>query len=305
MKYKNIFWGIILILIGSLFVLKNTGLIYFNWSVIIRLWPLILIVWGISILPIKNYMKLILSFLIIILSFVLVNSFHHYRHNHFHKNFIIDKEIIIKEKDYKKQKIEILYDSTITNAVLKFDAAMGNFIIADTTDKMIVVNKKGNSEDYKMSSKTVDSLQTIKIRPKNSAVTISNKHNNVSVNLNTNPVWDLDFDMGAADIVFDLSMFKTKNIKIDAGASSIDIKLGDKYKNTKLDVDAGVSSILIQIPKKSGCEVKVNTVLSDNNLQGFKKIKKHIYRTDNFKNSNNKIFITVDAGVSSFNVRKY
>ncbi len=305
MKYKNIFWGVILILIGSLFVLRNTGLIYFNWSVILRLWPLILIVWGISILPVKDYMKLILSFLIVILSFVLINNFHHHHYNHFHKNFVIDKEIIIDKNDYKEQKIETLYDSTITNAVLKFDAAMGDFIIADTTDKMIVVNKKGNTEDYKMSSKTVDSLETIKIKPKNSAVTINNKHNNVSVKLNPNPVWDLDFDMGAVDIVFDLSMFKTHNIKIDAGVSSIDIKLGDKYKNTKLDIDAGVSSILIQIPKKSGCEVKINTVLSDNNLQGFKKIKKHIYRTDNFENSNNKIFINVDAALSSFDVRKY
>lgn len=59
MSYRKIFWGVMLVLIGTLFILKNVGVIFFDWVTIWRLWPLILILWGISLIPVKDYLKLI------------------------------------------------------------------------------------------------------------------------------------------------------------------------------------------------------------------------------------------------------
>ncbi len=44
-------------------------------------------------------------------------------------------------------------------------------------------------------------------------------------------------------------------MKLDMGAASLDLKLGDKYPKTIVDIDAGASSIEIMIPDSSGCEI--------------------------------------------------
>jgi hypothetical protein len=58
MKFRNIFWGIILIFFGMLFTLENLHVLDFDWYNMWRLWPVIIILWGISILPVKDVIKI-------------------------------------------------------------------------------------------------------------------------------------------------------------------------------------------------------------------------------------------------------
>jgi uncharacterized integral membrane protein len=46
MENRNIFWGVLLVAIGGLFILDNVDLINFSFSALISLWPLLLIAWG-------------------------------------------------------------------------------------------------------------------------------------------------------------------------------------------------------------------------------------------------------------------
>lgn len=46
-KHKdNLIWGLILVIIGAIFLLENVG--YDAWRAFFKLWPLILIFWGAS-----------------------------------------------------------------------------------------------------------------------------------------------------------------------------------------------------------------------------------------------------------------
>lgn len=42
----NLIWGIILIVLGGIFLLENAGID--AWKILFKLWPLILIFWGAS-----------------------------------------------------------------------------------------------------------------------------------------------------------------------------------------------------------------------------------------------------------------
>ena len=75
MKFSNLFWALILIAIGLLFLFSNFGWVDFNWSSIWRLWPLVLIFWGISILPVRDLVKSILVIGIIAISFIFFKVF--------------------------------------------------------------------------------------------------------------------------------------------------------------------------------------------------------------------------------------
>ncbi|MDR1792139.1 MAG: DUF5668 domain-containing protein [Bacteroidales bacterium] len=75
MKYKNIFWGILLISIGVLFVLKALNIIAFTWGNVVSLWSLLLIWAGVCVLPLKDIVKLLLSLLILGVGIVLLVRF--------------------------------------------------------------------------------------------------------------------------------------------------------------------------------------------------------------------------------------
>ncbi len=319
MSYKKLFWGILLVIIGILFILKNTGLIFFDWWTIFRLWPLILILWGISLIPIKDSVKLILTLVTIALAFLLMTKFDKRERpfwqwnrdrddwSYQYKFDDDDDSTTYSEFEGSFQELFQAYDSTIQTAKLSFDAAAGDYKISDSllTDKLLLFRKKGNIGNYSMTSDDEAGRRNIRLKIDDSRVRIKNHGNIVQMYLNPNPVWDFDFDIGAANINFDLSKFKVAKIDLDGGASAISLKLGDKAVRSNVSIDAGAASIDIEVPSSSGVEVKTETVLSSRNLPGFKKISNGLFRSDNYATSASKIFIEIDAGVSSVNVKRY
>lgn len=298
MSYKKIFWGVILITIGVLFILKNLDIVYFSWVAIWRLWPVLLILWGIAIIPVKNWMKLVLSVVAIALAFSFVSHRHSFTHEfRIHKFF--------DESKWEDQQITVPYDSIVPEAKLKLDAAAGNFKINKITDKLIEFNKYGSLGNYSLTCKDDDNGKTIKIKLENTIINMGRKSDKVDIQLNQHPVWDFDLDIGAAVFNLDLCEFKVQNLDIDGGAASIRIKLGDKHHTTKLNIDTGASSIRIRVPETSACQIKSTTVLSSRSFHGFNKIKEHTYQTSNFDDSDNKIYIEIDAAVSSLKVIRY
>jgi len=321
MSYKKVFWGVILIFIGTLFILRNMGIVFFNWRMIFHLWPLLLILWGIAIIPIKSIYKLIISFVIVILTLFFVNNNNnYYRGHHFPWSYSFnysdndfDEDFDEDSLDYQQesnQKMIVDYENT-EYAHLNFDAGAGIFTINESTDEYLAVfYRTGNIGRYSMKSYTEDNEQYIKYHLKDTKLNIKrirNKEYNNKVNLllNEEPIWDFDFDIGAAEINFDLSKFKVKNIDIDGGASDITITLGDNYKDTKIDIEAGVSNINIRIPKSSGCIVHTQTFLAGKQLDGFNKIKRGKYETNNIKTATNIIKIEMEAAISNLEIERY
>ena len=312
MSYRKIFWGVVLVLIGILFILKNVGVIFFDWRTIWRLWPLILILWGISLIPVKDYLKLIFSVVAIGVSVILVSTFDksgYYSfgwdgNNHrYEKNWEDDNW----KEGTAEQELFQTYDSVIQRVELNLEAAAGDFRMSDDTpdDKLLTFWKKGNIGNYSMTSQDDSTTRVINLKIEDSQVKFHNKGMQVKLGLNQKPVWDMNFDIGAASIDFDLSNYKVGKLSIDGGASSIDIKLGDLSDLTEVDIDAGASSIDIQIPESVGAELRTETVLSSRNFQGFKKISQGLFRTDNYDKSTKKITVDIDAGVSSVDINRY
>jgi hypothetical protein len=299
MKYKNIFWGIVLIAIGVMFILKNMDVINFNWVMLFQLWPLLLIFWGISLIPVKDYIKFILMLVSLVIGLWLVNYYKSdiYFGWHFNKN---DKE------KWTEQNISESYDSTITHATLKMDAVAGNFKIMGKTDKLIDFESKGNIGDYKMLVSNEDSNKVVKIGLETNVIRINNKDkgNDTRILLNSNPIWTLKFEAGASDVDFDLTDFKIEKIKFEGGASSIKLKVGNKLSLLNIDIEAGASSIKISIPKESGCEFRGDNVLSSLHVENFTKIN-DVYRTADFEKAANKIYLNIDAAVSKLSIERY
>lgn len=313
MNFKKIFWGVMLVLIGTLFILKNLGVIYFTWHTIWRLWPLILILWGISLIPVKDYLKLIFSVVAIALSVLLVQKYDktgYYNFGWRDSDRGRNREQFDRDDwndTSETQELFQPFDSAINRVELKLDAAAGEFRLEETApdDQLLTLFKEGSVGNYSMTSQDEYDVRTIELKIRESNAKIRTRGNRVKLGLNTTPVWDFDMNIGAASIDFDLSNYKVGEIDLDGGASAINLKLGDRSDYTKLDIDAGAASIDIKIPESAGAELKIETALSSKNFPGFKKIEKGLYRTENYESAAKKIEIKIDAAVSSLNINRY
>lgn len=306
MKFRNIFWGIILILIGVLFILQNLNVIDFEWVRLWRLWPVLLVLWGISILPANNWIKS--GLLVVVLAgsvYFMLDRTIDWRADHKyikHFNFELDENDNVINQDFS-----IPYEDSVPNAYLQFDAAAGSFYISDTTTDLLSFTKRGRGGKYKYAVKRSEDKASIYIDREGDNINFNseNKSSKIKLALNKEPVWDVELDIGAAKLDFDLSEFKVKKLDLDGGAASFEIKLGDKYPKTNVNIDAGASEIVLKVPSTSGCDLNLSTVLSGKTIKGFEKVDHGHYRTSNFEEAENKIYLSVDAAISSYTITRY
>lgn len=308
MSYRKIFWGLLLVLIGVLFILKNTGVLFFTWHSMWQLWPVILILWGISLIPVKDWIKLVLSLVTIVITFFAVQQYSpkdnhkwdfEWNDNNNRNNDDEDSNTV-----YNNMMTED-YDSLTKFAELKLNIGVGKFSIKDTTAYLIEVKHDNDNANYSMTAKSEDSLTTIDLSLEKGEFNDGNVRNNVNMKLNPNPIWDLDLNVGAAEVNFDLSGFKTRNLKIQGGASDIDLKIGAALPLSDVKIEAGAASITVRVPESAGCEIISNTFMASKDFKGFTKIANQKYQTPNFASSTNKIMINLQAGVARVDVVRY
>ena len=72
MKYKHIFWGLLLIITGTLSILRTMEVICFSWWDALSFWPLILVWTGIKLLPVKEGWKALFALLVLALAVLLL-----------------------------------------------------------------------------------------------------------------------------------------------------------------------------------------------------------------------------------------
>lgn len=306
MKTKNIIWGFILVLIGVLFILKNLDIIYFSWYSLWKLWPLVLVMIGVTILPVKDGIKVALAIIVLIAAAFFLVYYPDFGHRN-NDTSISNSQDNNSSNDTEEidQRIFEAYDSTITEANLTFDAAAGDFTINQSTDDLFEFEKDGNLGRYTYSIKELGPKREISIELEKGHIINADLKNKVTIKLNPNPDWDVKVDVGAANIELDLASFKIRNLNIDGGASSINLRLGTLQAESKIKINSGASSITIKIPREFACEVNTSTVLSSKDLEGFNKVGNGTYVTPDFSEKAKNIVIDIEAAVSSLTVERY
>lgn len=312
MKQSNLFWGGLLVTLGALFILKNIGIVYFNWMSIFSLWPMLLILLGVTLLPIKNSIKTVLTLVLLLATVAMIfTKTNQWTHNY---SFKVDQwddwetEVYSeRENNYETsdQYFYEPYDSEIKEATINIDAVAGEFLIRNDCEYLMDFQQDGNVGPYTFSTNKNGDHQTLTLDIKKRHYRTRGLDNEVEIQLNPNPIWNFNVNSGAASVDLDLTKFKTALVDIDGGASAVYLRIGDKHDKTKVYINSGVSSIEIYIPEESACEINTDTFLASRSFDNFEKIRRGLYKTSNFEESKNKIYITIDAALTSLEVVRY
>ncbi len=310
MKTKHLFWGFLFITVGILILLNNVTSFTLYWFDIWKYWPFLLILIGISLLIKSTFLRgtiaSIAAIIIGISLFAMLKSGWGFFQNDVFSG--MHHGINIKgwdDNDYEERNFVEDFNNKIKTASLDLKASVGSFKIADTTSSLFAATAKGYGDRFNLSSEIDSDNAKLIFGSDKKIVIFGRSKNKVDISLNKKPVWNLNFDIGAASSEFDLRPFKIKDVDIDMGAASLKIYLGDLEDTTNVEIDAGASSIEISVPENSGCELKADVTLSSKRFDRFNKIGDDLYRTENFDSAAKKIFLKIDSGVSSVRIKRY
>lgn len=314
MKSKKIFWGIILMFFGTLLLLENFNIIEFAWSQIWRFWPVVLILIGVNIISAKTNPKigipLVALFTIIVLGILTYKGLQTPTEK---QNCNLDffgnnaDEDIDEPNTKKLTKYTEDYDTRYNTATLIINGAAGSFNINNSTNQLFEANVKGLFKKFMLKKTESDTGVTLELNNNKSGNNTfkSNRLSDIEMALNANPIWNIEANIGAGEMVLDLTNYKVSNAKLKGGATAFEITLGNKYKNTNLVAETGVSSVEIKVPESSGCQIFVKSGLSSKDFEGFTNFGKGLYQTPNFNKASNKINISLKGGLSRLEVIRY
>ncbi len=302
MKFKSgqLFWGFLFLTIGVLFFLDKNDFQLLIPSEISSYWPLLIILWGVAIIVKGTILKPIVSaisgaFLGIFL-FGSIFGFEHFPNNQDE----IEREITTAAfyEDYR---------DSIEYATLSLRTGASKIKVGGITDKLISGSSSGTFNSFNFKTRYRDNSARIVLRHSKDEIDLfgDNNYRNLDFSLNQNPIWNIDLKVGAATIKMDLSEYKVSKFNIKTGATTTDLKLGDREETIKVNIEMGAATMKISIPKESACQIKGDMIMVVKDLEGFEDIGKKRYQTENFNSAQNKIFINFDGGVSTLKVKRY
>ncbi len=299
MNSSKMFWGSFLVTIGLLFILVKYELINSSFDFVWNIWPLIFVFWGLGLIFKQSFVKPIVSSFSGIFTAILIYGIIF--------SLLCSVNFEINGNDTFSQNYSKEFDTNTKVVNLTLDAGLGSFTIADSTSNLIDANSSGLFGQYDYNFFKDSSVANIDINlDADDFHFLKNKiKNHLSIKLNTNPVWNFRFNVGASKNILDLSSFKVNELSIKTGVSNSKIKLGDKSEETNVDIEMGVASLNLEIPKNVGCKIESDLSLVNKNFDGFTKTEDGVYETENFVKTKKKIFINVKGGVSSLNILRY
>jgi len=330
MRNDKIIPGVILVLIGGAILLANYGYLHFHWWNIFRLWPIFLVIGGINLLFAHNKSPWasILKISVVVLGFALVlfgnfgdrysfwpgSHFGWHNHNNDNDNDNSDDnddDDSDNNKGDTKAAINGVfndpYNASIKVARLNVSGGATSYYLSGTTDQLFSAATRDNANRYALlTSKDDDSVSVVSFHMKDrNGINFDSDKSRADFSLNTNPIWEIHADAGAAKLDFDLSKFKVRELKLNGAAGSFHIKLGDPLAETNVEISNVASDVSILVPQGAACSIETDSGLSDNHFEGFNKTDDDNYETAGFATAKTKIHIHIKGLVSGFKVDRY
>lgn len=295
---RNITLGVIIILIGILWLLRNFNVFSFSISTFFlalsSLWPLLLVGIGLSILLKENHILRSIVWLLIFLTILLYGIFgidnglspkygynlpNNYTENH---NYNLSKQ-----------------DETELGQ-LNMTLGAGEIRLSSTDENLVQL--QSNIPDLQYDHKLDNNQQkaTIDISKREYVFSAKNTHRFCFVELHEDVTWEMDLKLGAAKADLNLTDLKVNNIDLDVGAADLKLSLGSKSSLGEININAGASDLDIYVPQDAGLRIKLESALSSNNIESLGLVKKGDYfESADYESQTNKYNLTIKMGVGN------
>ena len=314
MNKEKFGWGVVLLFIGSILLLDNISNIDFHWQSVFHMWPIVLIVIGINFLVPRRGIGSLITIVVTVLavSFLTYQGIRPSTGSHWTEEEL-DWDMAEPQDQQEPAKgvsgtFTHDYDSTITEAYLSIHGGAIAYEITDPTNQLFRAQAINTLGSHHLTNTTNGHSAHLVFSMKNSRNndwdTDGNK-NETSIQLNANPVWHINLEMGAGSADFDLTHYKVSSLTFEGGAASFHARLGMPLQETTINTESGIADIELEIPNAAACRIVIDSGLSSKDFPGFSKQDDGSYTTDNFTETTNHFTVHLKGGLSSFSVKRY
>jgi hypothetical protein len=266
MSRHNMFWGIILILVGLIFLADT----FAGVSIAIRLlWPLLIIAAGVYVILGSSWGA---------------------------SNRMESHKVSVPLDDAKSAFIKLEHGAGLVR--ISGGATKGN-LLSGTFDAMQLDSRKSGSKmDVRMRTSMEDSF--FWIFPWN----WHRGRREWNFALSPEIPLSIKFETGASDNRLDLSDLQVEHLDIDTGASSTNVTMPKKAGHTRAEISGGAASFDITIPKGVAARIEVESGLGSLKIDEdrFPRSGK-AYQSENYKTAANTVDLRIEVGVSSVTIR--
>lgn len=286
--------GIALILAGILILLSNYHFIALDWSLLWKFWPVALIIIGLGAIFGKGSSGGLVFILIIFVFFIIGTVYI--------RNPEPDEEDIKSVTQHFFQE----NDPSVKRARLILETVGTEVVLEDSTSYLIDAYSSSRGGNYAMERIKRDTLEELRIMRTDKSFSFK-EHliDDLHINLNARLNWVIEAKMDASSADLDLRDFYVDSLSLNMNAASADVYLGSLTEKCRVSLNADASSLDLFIPENTGCEITGEMTLSSRELQGFDNVGEHTFRTPGFDTALQKIWIRIDADVTTFHVRRY
>ena len=302
MKNGRVFWGTTFLLIGLLWFLQSTFGLTTDLEGVSRLWPLFIILLGASIVFKDKRVKTPLIGLAgVVFSLSLFSLFNGSNHwvRFYHNPYELKNEEVTMVLDSAASQVKRVY--------LEVEGGASSYTFRAADDKFLLVKTSGDMEvDHDINIQDTNAFGRVYMHGRNLNLDSEGLFGQFYFALNPQPIYDIEFSLGASSLDLDFSRIAISKLKFGMGVSSVKMKLGAPREDlTEVRIETGVSSVNIELPKDVEALISTEVALSSRSFEGFKSVGKGDYKTPGFDNAQKRIIIELEGALTSFNVTRY
>lgn len=298
-RMGRILWGLVLVIIGGLLLLDNLHIITVHFSYLWQLWPLLLIVGGFSIMSLRGWIAGLvvavttISILVLVVATAIDNPY-----------LTVSPYASMYSQRMTKH---IAANADSTKSDISVQAGAAEVLLSTSADRSgVEATLQSSHMTLGYSTSAQNGMQYMRFSTEGTRnMWFGGFTNTLSLDMTRQVPVALHIDVGASKLTGDISDLKLDSMTVKAGASSIDLKLGDVSTLQEITLDTGVSSISLHIPEKAGVRVYTNNGLSSFEFAQIDKKADGVYESSDFDAAAAQIIIHADIGISHFVIQRY
>lgn len=295
-------FGIILILIGIAWLIRQTGVISVNWMASFKkLWPVFLVALGVSLMA-GQRRKLKAG--IWVLTFALLIGFGIYKRNepgriiYFYDNSKVDYGPVLQVEKVQAEN-EISLPAGIEEGKLILQLGAVNLNLSDGGGDLLV---SLDSNIPNLEQRLAEGKQTV-LEYTHEKLNSPNSTRKFNLEMNPEILWDINANLSVIDGKLDLGKIQVRNIDLNLGAGDVVLVIGGMQKDTNVNLRAGAADLSIYLPESAGLRVKAGKLFTDLSFHNISVTSKDgVYLSDNYETAAQSINIDVQSAISSIKI---
>lgn len=304
MKNKNVFLGVVLFILGLLWLLSNLNLFDYNMNALFRsfgdLWPLIIVLVGASMILQNKVAERVLwiLFLLLLVGYSIFlqvgNPFSNRidgNQNGAHQVPVTDTYSYPLYGTLQEGELNLQIGATRFTVD---DISSDNVLELDTTIENLYVDVAKNG------------VVKIDISNQGNWVNIGDSSDNrLNLGLYREIPWTIEMEGGAIDADLDLSSIPLKSMDLSMGAGDLSLRLGALLDKTTLNLKSGVSQVDLFVPQDAALIIHMTGALNDTNIDSLGLIKEgNTYKTPDAQGGKT-LELNLEMGLGQLNINRY